>query len=205
MWYAASCAPVVVIEIIPRSSDTGKRAGMDSDLKAFTSTVIHNLFSSGEAVPPLSSLDLLVKVIATKLPYGPSTPASPPFRLTDLRHFEVILESLAHDWEHGEIQLSREGSQAELYIIDVRTGFQSDGGPPDNFELIGSRKRKRVKDEDADSAAGDDQSSLEDNSAALTPLGGLSKDLREVYAILQRGTAQGRLLAEQVVVLALQL
>ena len=42
----------------------------------------------------------------------------------------------------------------------------------------------------------------EDESAprttALSPLDGLSKEMREVYALLQKGTARGRLLAEQV-------
>ena len=71
-------------------------------------------------------------------------------------------------------------------------GRSEDGANP--------RKRKRVIDEDADSAAGDDEAedSSEDVPASRTStLGSLSKELRDVYSLLQKGTARGRLLAEQ--------
>jgi mRNA (2'-O-methyladenosine-N6-)-methyltransferase len=63
-----------------------------------------------------------------------------------------------------------------------------------------TRKRKRVVDEDADSAAGndDEQDSFEVPTTGSTTLGSLSKELKEVYTILQKSTAKGRLLAEQV-------
>lgn len=74
-----------------------------------------------------------------------------------------------------------------------------------NSRSLNSRKRKRAPiDEDADSAAGDNpdetSSSNGDNDYlnVNTPLGSLSKDLREVYTILQKSTAKGRLLAERV-------
>jgi mRNA (2'-O-methyladenosine-N6-)-methyltransferase len=69
-------------------------------------------------------------------------------------------------------------------------------------DILNLRKRKRVIDEDADSAAGDDEAedSFEDvpGSQRATTLGSLSKELRDVYSLLQKGTAKGRLLAERV-------
>lgn len=64
-----------------------------------------------------------------------------------------------------------------------------------------SRKRKRIIDEDADSAAGDDDNSLEEDEAlgaSLSTLATLSTEMREIYTIMQARTAKGRLLAEQV-------
>jgi mRNA (2'-O-methyladenosine-N6-)-methyltransferase len=65
---------------------------------------------------------------------------------------------------------------------------------------LNTRKRKRVVDEDADSAAGndDEQDSFEGLTVGSTTLGNLSKELKEVYTILQKSTVKGRLLAEQV-------
>lgn len=55
-------------------------------------------------------------------------------------------------------------------------------------------------DEDADSAAGDDETLLEEEvmSGSTSSLAELSADMREAYMILQKSTAKGRLLAEQV-------
>ena len=67
------------------------------------------------------------------------------------------------------------------------------------------RKRKRQVDEDAESTAGDSEEQQDKAEQARprakpapTTLASLSKDLKEVYNILQRSTAKGRLLAEQV-------
>ena len=62
--------------------------------------------------------------------------------------------------------------------------------------------RKRIVDEDADSAAGDDAegSSRHASISPITvggPIGSLSKDMKEVYALIQKSTAKGRLLAER--------
>jgi len=69
--------------------------------------------------------------------------------------------------------------------------------------LTCGRKRKRVIDEDADSAAGsgDEAEEYEEVKKPATALESLSKELKEVYATLQRSTAKGRLLAEQVRIL----
>ncbi|OAX35321.1 MT-A70-domain-containing protein [Rhizopogon vinicolor AM-OR11-026] len=114
-------------------------------------------------------------------------------RLSDLPRVEKVLQAFSSNWEHGSILLSREGG--ELTITDVHLG---------NSRVLSSRKRKRAPiDEDADSAAGDNPdetlSSNGDNDSpnVNTPLGSLSKDLREVYVILQKSTAKGRLLAER--------
>lgn len=74
------------------------------------------------------------------------------------------------------------------------------GGPSTQ---AGSRKRKRVVDEDADSAAGNDNDEEEEEDIGVggsqsSTLANLTNQLREVYAILQKSTARGRLLAEQV-------
>ncbi|EFI27657.1 m6a methyltransferase [Coprinopsis cinerea okayama7 len=181
----------------------------------------------------------------------PNKSTPPRLRLTDLKRFEKIIEDLARTWEDGRISYSREqmgaGSSAEasgsngfnkaeegtMMIWEVTLGAKafglletgsigdrtldesSSGGP-------GLGKRKRIVDEDADSAAGNDDDDdiyhegtrsprrqtvgvgLEFEPAidgasgrATSSLGNLSKELREVYSILQRGTAKGRLLAEQ--------
>lgn len=167
-------------------------------LKAVAASALYSLFSSGKASAPITSTQLLIRVITTKTPPGllPNTSTAPRFRLTDLSHFESILESFSPTWEHGTLSLSRENG--ELTVMDVslvpfgaaRTALG---------ESLNPRKRKRVVDEEADSAAGDDDA--EDTSfesPVPTTLGSLSKELREVYALMQKGTAKGRLLAEQV-------
>lgn len=143
-------------------------------------------------------MDLLSRVISSGPPTGllPSPP--PRFRLTDLSKFESILDSLSQNWDHGTIILARD--DAGLAVMDVHLGS------PGSFNALASlttRKRKRVIDEDADSAAGndDEQDSFEGPTVGSTTLGSLSKELKEVYTILQKSTAKGRLLAEQVCIL----
>lgn len=173
----------------------------DSARKELVSTILKHFLITGKLNTPITSTNLLVKFISFKPPIGllPSDAPTPTFRLTDLKLFESILDDLSQDWEHGSLQLSREARRAELCLLAADLG---NGG----LDLCESRKRKRVIDEDADSAAGDEpEISFEDHehdSASITPLGGLNKELREVYAILQKGTAKGRLLAEQVGALA---
>jgi mRNA (2'-O-methyladenosine-N6-)-methyltransferase len=171
---------------------------MSSDaLRVVAASALYTLFSSGRASAPITSTQLLIRVITTKTPPGllPNTSTAPRFRLTDLRRFESILDSFSPTWEHGTLSLSRESG--ELVVMDVSLA-------PSSAQLalgenLNPRKRKRVVDEEADSAAGDDDA--EDpsfESPVATTLGSLSKELREVYAIIQKGTAKGRLLAEQV-------
>jgi mRNA (2'-O-methyladenosine-N6-)-methyltransferase len=173
-------------------------ADMSTDaLKVVAASALHSLFSSGKASAPITSTQLLIRVIATKTPPGllPNTSTAPRFRLTDLSRFESILESFSPTWEHGTLSLSRENG--ELTVMDVSLA-PSGVSRTALGESLNPRKRKRVVDEEADSAAGDDD--VEDISfeSVSTTLGSLSKEVREAYAIMQKGTAKGRLLAEQV-------
>ena len=149
------------------------------------------------------------------LPDGIHTPR---FRLTDLRRFEKIVEDLAQTWTEGKIVVSRDDGTKKLMIWEVV--LQQENGSIGGNKLVmgaesfssigsggdmsgsGSKKRKRVVDEDADSAVGDEESYLdeeEDNARdSHSSLANLSKEMREVYTILQKSTAKGRLLAEQV-------
>lgn len=162
----------------------------DDDFSSLVSTSLQTLLSSGKISTPLTSMDFLLAVISVRA----STSGLKIPRLSDLPSIEKVLEVFSSHWEHGSILLSREGG--ELTITDVHLG---------NSRSLSSRKRKRAPiDEDADSAAGDNpdetSSSNGDNDYlnVNTPLGSLSKDLREVYTILQKSTAKGRLLAERV-------
>ncbi|CCM03411.1 uncharacterized protein FIBRA_05542 [Fibroporia radiculosa] len=173
----------------------------DERLKLNTSSLLHTLFSSCKVTAPISSFDLLTHVITS--PTGPllSPESAPPFRLTDISRFEAILESLSEAWDYGQISVMRENRDGELMVIDVQLGDSQSGGAA----RMQGRKRKRVVDEDADSAAGDAEEEAEERIERLrselkpapTTLASLSKDMKEVYNILQRCTAKGRLLAEQ--------
>ena len=167
----------------------------DEQLKLVASGTINALFSSGKVSTPIGSMDLLTRVIAHGPPPGllPSPP--PRFRLTDLSKFDSILENLSQNWEYGTISVTRD--DAGLTVMDISLGSPGSVNP---LATLTSRKRKRVVDEDADSAAGneEEQESLEAPFPGSTTLGNLSKELKEVYTILQRSTAKGRLLAEQV-------
>lgn len=180
----------------------------DEELKLLASTAIHALFSSGQVSTPVSSLSLLTRVISSKQPQGLfACSPSPRFRLTDLRKFEAILEDLARTWDRGVLSLSRDAdglSVVDAHLDTPGGGYFGDAIGKRESEARASRKRKRVVDEDADSAAGDDgadEDALEEPMPVHAPsstLGGLSKEMKEVYAILQKSTAKGRLLAEQV-------
>jgi mRNA (2'-O-methyladenosine-N6-)-methyltransferase len=65
-----------------------------------------------------------------------------------------------------------------------------------------AKKRKRQIDEDADSAEEEEaEASILITSRKMTPattLASLSREVQEIYALLQRGTARKKLLAEQV-------
>jgi mRNA (2'-O-methyladenosine-N6-)-methyltransferase len=173
----------------------------DSELKLVLITALQSLISSGKISPPVSSSYLLNRVISSR---AQSTSSSnhaslPRFKLTDLSRFESILEDLSRTWDAGSILLSRD--RGTLNIVEVSFN-------PPGSEARNPKKRKRVVDEDADSAAGDDNTEDLDYFNELQPSGalsmmprGLNDELKEVYAILRKGTAKGRLLAEQVCLL----
>ncbi|KAF9534361.1 MT-A70-domain-containing protein [Crepidotus variabilis] len=162
--------------------------------------------------------------MTTKVPDG-LLPRSPPpkFRLTDLGRFESILRDLAQSWDEVLITLdSAESGSPRGKMVIYELGLHAQGhkqvslfgGPSTQAVGLssitavsseGSRKRKRVVDEDADSAAGgdeeDDVYEHEDDDgrgfASSSTLANLSPEMREVYAFIQKGTAKGRLLAER--------
>jgi mRNA (2'-O-methyladenosine-N6-)-methyltransferase len=178
----------------------------DDELRVVAIAAIHSLVNSGKLSLPLSVMDLLAQVVAFKVPAGllPNSSSKARFRLTDKSRFESILQDLSHTWDQGTLSLSRENGQLIIMDISLDAGHPHQalaGTEGRSGAALNSRKRKRVIDEDADSAAGDDdaEDSLEDVlvSQRATTLGSLSKELRDVYSLLQRSTARGRLLAEQ--------
>ncbi|KAI6151820.1 MT-A70-domain-containing protein [Pisolithus tinctorius] len=161
----------------------------DDQLASVVSSVLREAFSTGILSAPLSSRDLLLHLISSKAGSG-----SPTLKLTDLRRVDTVLEWLENHWEHGTIRTSRDDDA--LTIVDVWLGNT-------RVNVLNPRKRKRAVDEEADSAAGDENDESSSRSLSRspppsrTPLGSLSKELKEVYALLQRSTAKGRLLAER--------
>lgn len=155
-------------------------------------SALYELYSGPDAYVPITSEELLASVIAHGLAKAPNS--RPVLRLTDGARFERILESLSKHWGHGTIVVARDASS--LTVMDVQLGA---GSAFPVTRTLG--KRKRVKDEEADSAAGSGDEGEETPEEILSPsttLGSLSKELKEVYTILQNGTAKGKILAEQV-------
>lgn len=173
----------------------------NSELKIVITTALKSLLSSHKLNTPVASMDLLTSVMTTKMPLGllPDGIRTPRFRLTDLSKFEKILEDLAQTWTEGKIVISHDDSSKKLMIWEVVLQNGLMGSFSSVGDTIGSKKRKRVVDEDADSAVGDEESySDEEEDNSRSSFANLSKEMREVYTILQKSTAKGRLLAEQV-------
>ncbi|KAH9921280.1 MT-A70-domain-containing protein [Amylocystis lapponica] len=178
----------------------------DDKLRIVASSALRTLFSTHKVTAPISAFELLTHIIAAGPPHagllpGPDPP--PTFRLIDLAQFESALESFADAWDHGRISVLREARDGSLTVMEVHLGDAYKGAPSPSLFPQG-RKRKRVVDEEADSAASDadeEDERVEQARAELQPspstLASLSKDMKEVYNILQRSTAKGRLLAEQ--------
>jgi len=171
----------------------------DEPFRNLVSDTLYTLFSSSKIYTPLGSLELLSTAITTDLGStqgDPTTLTKPRFRLTDRSRFECAIEALAKHWERGSISIIRDDSG--VTVTDVHLG--SSNSTETVARVIG--KRKRVRDEDADSAAGSgdeaEDAYEEESQKPCTTLATLSKELKEVYAFLQRSTAKGRLLAEQV-------
>lgn len=175
----------------------------EEKLKAVASTTLNALFSASKVETPISSFDLFSRVITHGPPAGalPNSERPPNFRLTQLTLFERILERLSECWEYGRIKTVRDSESGELSVLDVRLGESHTAQT--SIDATHGRKRKRVVDEDADSAAGDaeeEQDNIETPQKRPPPstLDSLSKEMQEVYSLLQRGTSKSRLLAEQV-------
>ncbi|KAJ3556681.1 hypothetical protein NP233_g11923 [Leucocoprinus birnbaumii] len=173
----------------------------DDELRLVTTAALKIILNSAPnaLVPPITSMDLMTKIMTTKLPNGlfpTSNKPTPRFRLTDFHRFESIIEGLSQPqaWDEGYISVSHDADTSELTIWEVGLGPR---------KINTGTKRKRVIDEEADSAAGsggedEDETNTSGGSGwARSALGGLNKEMRDVYALLQKGTAKGKLLAEQ--------
>lgn len=167
----------------------------DEQFRDLVSDTLYSLFSSSKIHTPVGSLELLSAAISADLG-STATSATPRFRLTDCSRFEYAIDALAKRWDRGSISIVRDDSG--LTVTDVQLGSSSNTESPTRV----TGKRKRVRDEDADSAAGSgdevDDAYEEEVQKPCTTLANLSKELKEVYAFLQRSTAKGCLLAEQV-------
>ena len=164
------------------------------------SSAVRSLFSSRAVTTPISSLNLLGRVIT-------SSRKAPLLRLHDLHRFETILEALSqpHGWEHGTIKVLRDATGVvvmNVVLVKRQAHVPYDGGGA----LYNPKKRKRPPvDEEAESRDGSEhgQSSLEEEEICppkptVSSLSNLSEEMKEIYEILQKPTAKGRLLAEQV-------
>ncbi len=184
---------------------------VEDKLKVVASSALESLFSSRAVTIPISSFDLLTRVVASGPPpvgLFPGPDPTPRFRLVDLARFERILERLSESWDSGKISLARDQeSDGSLTVMDVQLGISS-AGQVERSPTAGRRKRKRVVDEDDDSAAGgvDEEEILSPDKdkdkvewkPSPSTLESLNKTMKEVYELLRRGSARGRLLAEQV-------
>ena len=178
----------------------------DERLKIIASDALKTLFSSGSIVTPVTSFDLLARIISQGPPKAgllPGPDAPPTFRLTDLALFDEILQCFSEEWSEGKMVLSRDNQVGETTVLDVQLGQTSKGQAAASSAFVHGKKRKRVVDEDADSASGAQQEEdpgeeLECKKVIRSTLDSLSPEMREVYSLLQRGTAKGKLIAEQV-------
>ena len=158
------------------------------EMKQAVSRALQDLITSNEVQPPITSLNLLGKIISL----GASSTAYANFRLTDLRKLEVCLEELSDNWDAGSLSILRDDNGFSV----MRVKLESPGCDRH------AKKRKRHVDEDADSAEEEAAESsavvASQKVSPVTALTNLSKEVQEIYALLQRGTARKKLLAEQV-------
>jgi mRNA (2'-O-methyladenosine-N6-)-methyltransferase len=174
----------------------------DDELRLVTKTALRIILADERhsLATPITSMALLTKIMTTNLPHGlfpDSSKPTPRFRLTDLHRLESILEDLSppQAWDEGYMSVSRDNDTGELTIWELGLGPR---------KIISGTKRKRIIDEEADSAAGSENEDEDEGNAAgavgwaKSTLGGLSREMRDVYALLQRSTAKGKLLAEHV-------
>ncbi|KAI0751425.1 MT-A70-domain-containing protein [Daedaleopsis nitida] len=176
---------------------------VEDKLKVVASSALEYLFSSHAVTTPISSFDLLTRVVASSPPPPGLVPGSgpaPKFRLIDLARFERILERFAESWNHGKITLSREDDrEGGMTIMEVRLGSAASEEPVNASPTAVRRKRKRVVDEDDDSAA-DGAEEEETPSPDKEKEGALwrpRRTMKEVYESLRQSSAKGKLLAEQ--------
>ncbi|KAL1676437.1 MT-A70-domain-containing protein [Schizophyllum commune] len=170
---------------------------VDDELRILVAAALHSLVNNKSIVLPMSSMDLLAHVITFKPPAGLFPPGAPyaRLRLTDLRKFERILDTLTRTWDQGTVTIARNVEDGPLSVIDIT--LQTAGSSAN--ATFTARKRKRQVDEEDDSAAGtDEEVEREEHTAVVqNQLSNVSKEMREAFTIILKGTARGRLVAEQ--------
>ena len=194
--------PHFLFDIIPLFSTPVISAvlvmSVDDELRILVAAALHSLVNNKSIVLPLSSMDLLAHVITFSPPVGLFPPGAPyaRLRLTDLRKFERILDTLTRTWDQGTLTIARNGEDGPLSVIDIT--LQTTGSSAN--ATFTARKRKRQVDEEDDSAAGtDEEVEREEHTAVVqNQLSNVSKEMREAFTIILKGTARGRLVAEQV-------
>lgn len=162
------------------------------------SNALRTLFRHDDDLCPIPIMMLLAHVVAhgTKgidFNSDAKLPKQPRFRLTDLPLFASILRDIARDWEHGTIILSKHNDESLIILsIQLHEGRR------------GLRKRKRAGDIAIDSLeVVNHAQSGGVNDHTTTPatqpsiFDTLHQDLQGVYAISLKGTAKGRIMAEQ--------
>lgn len=163
-------------------------------------SALRDLLKRRKIAVPLSSSELLAKVVSYRAPVGlfPDNLSTTRFRLVDRRLFESVLEQLSVSWDDGSIQMTTNDGTCMITELSLGGGGTT-RLTASALEQLNPRKRKRVIDEDADSATAnqpEEEEFVDDHGDAQTM--SLTAELKEVYNILQRHTAKGRLLAEQV-------
>ena len=177
----------LTIPITFQHHTTASTTTLMDDLKKSLSNALHHLISSERIHPPISSLALLGHIIAL----GASKPEYANFRLTDLHKLEACLEELGETWEAGSLDIIKDDGGLSV----MRVKLDSAGTDKQ------IKKRKRPVDEDADSAeeeAAEASIAAHQRISPPTALSNLSKQVQEIYALLQRGTTKKKLMADQV-------
>ncbi|KAG8989226.1 hypothetical protein FRB90_002345 [Tulasnella sp. 427] len=131
---------------------------------------------------PIDSAKLLTYIVSWSLTAGIQKGSR--LRLTEVQLLEDILEEFAERWNYGDLEISwtndTSGGMAVGNISRVVVTRVQVEEP--------LRKRKRESSEEPP---------VSEQLPPVQDAHHISEDLREVYMMLQKGTAKGRLLAEQ--------
>ncbi|KAF8341530.1 MT-A70-domain-containing protein [Cantharellus anzutake] len=165
----------------------------------FVATTLCQFFARGgdkRLKFPLDSFTLLRHLVVTAT--ESATQQTRRLRLTDRRAFNSHLRRLAAGWDKGSIILSEElplkgsylaGDEQDVNILSLQVRGDTAG-------------RKRKRDEEHPGIQSLDSSAFlvsatTKASLALSSSPSVNQELEEIYTLLQRGTARGKLLAER--------
>ncbi|KAG8855870.1 hypothetical protein FRB96_006692 [Tulasnella sp. 330] len=167
--------------------DNGQRL-ITMTVRETVSSALRAIFSPPSASRlPIASSDLLTAVVSWTLTAHPIPKAR--LKLTDLKVLEDLLVDFSQNWEHGTLTIEYDKSaQVGNYLASQVT--------VDSIQLTAPlvKKRKR-RDNSAEPETPVNQQ--QQHRLAVLDAHHISHDLQEVYMMLQRGTAKGKLLAEQ--------